>query len=50
MPRTKDAKNTLGELDAKTVSRLVGAASDVALVCPCSARFVKKLIVIGIIG
>jgi len=32
MPRTKDAKNTLGELDAKTVSRLVGAASDVALV------------------
>ena len=32
MPRTKDAKNTLGDLDAKTVSRLVGASSDIALV------------------
>jgi transcriptional regulator PpsR len=32
MPRTKDPKNTLGELDAKAVSRLVGAASDIALV------------------
>jgi transcriptional regulator PpsR len=32
MPRTKEAKNTLGELDAKAVSRLVGAASDIALV------------------
>ncbi len=32
MPRTKDVKHTLGELDAKTVSRLVGASSDIALV------------------
>ncbi len=32
MPRTKDAKNTLGELDAKAVTRLVSAASDIALV------------------
>jgi len=32
MPRTKEAKSTLGELDAKNVSRLVGAASDIALV------------------
>ncbi len=32
MARTKDAKNTLGELDAKAVTRLVGAASDIALV------------------
>ena len=32
MARSKDAKNTLGELDAKAVTRLVGAASDIALV------------------
>ena len=32
MARTKDARNTLGELDAKAVTRLVGAASDIALV------------------
>ncbi len=32
MSRTKDVKNTLGDLDAKAVSRLVGAASDIALV------------------
>lgn len=32
MPRIKDAKNTLGELDAKAVSRLVEASSDIALV------------------
>jgi transcriptional regulator PpsR len=32
MPRTKDAKNTLGELDARAVSRLVEASSDIALV------------------
>jgi len=32
MARTKDAKYTLGELDAKAVTRLVGAASDIALV------------------
>jgi transcriptional regulator PpsR len=32
MPRTKDASHTLGELDAKAVTRLVGASSDIALV------------------
>ena len=32
MPRTKDVKSTLGELDAKAVTRLVGASSDLALV------------------
>jgi transcriptional regulator PpsR len=32
MARTKDAKNTLGELDAKAARRLVAAASDIALV------------------
>ena len=32
MSRTKDAKNTLGPLDAKAVSRLVEASSDIALV------------------
>jgi transcriptional regulator PpsR len=32
MARSKDAKNTLGELDARAVTRLVGAASDIALV------------------
>ena len=32
MSRTKDVKNTLGDLDARAVSRLVGAASDIALV------------------
>lgn len=32
MPRTKDAKNTLGQLDAKAVSRLVESSSDIALV------------------
>ncbi len=32
MARIKDAKNTLGQLDAKAVTRLVGAASDIALV------------------
>jgi transcriptional regulator PpsR len=32
MPRIKDAKNTLGQLDAKAVSRLVAASSDIALV------------------
>lgn len=32
MARRKDAKNTLGPLDAKAVTRLVGAVSDIALV------------------
>ena len=32
MARTKDAKNNLGDLDAMAVRRLVGAASDIALV------------------
>lgn len=32
MARTKDAKNNLGELDALSVKRLVGAASDIALI------------------
>jgi len=32
MARTKDAKHNLGDLDATAVKRLVGAASDIALV------------------
>jgi transcriptional regulator PpsR len=32
MRKTKEAKHTLGVLDANTVSRLVGASSDIALV------------------
>lgn len=32
MPRLKESKDTLGELDARAVSRLVGASSDIALV------------------
>ena len=43
MPRTKDVKNTLGELDAKTVSRLVGASSDIALVLDDESTIIEVM-------
>jgi len=43
MARSKDAKNTLGELDAKAVTRLVGAASDIALVLDDEGTIIEVL-------
>jgi transcriptional regulator PpsR len=43
MVRTKDAKFSLGGLDAKAVTRLVGAASDVALVLDDEGTIIEVL-------
>ncbi|HYN59306.1 MAG TPA: PAS domain S-box protein, partial [Rubrivivax sp.] len=43
MARPKEAKNTLGDLDAKAVSRLVGASSDIALVLDDDGTIIEVL-------
>ncbi len=43
MARVKDANNTLGDLDAKAVTRLVGAASDIALVLDDEGTIIEVL-------
>ena len=43
MARIKDAINTLGALDAKTVTRLVGAASDIALVLDDAGTIIEVM-------
>jgi len=43
MARIKDAKNTLGALDAKSVTRLVGAASDIALVLDDAGTIIEVM-------
>ncbi len=43
MPRPKDASHTLGELDAKAVTRLVGASSDIALVLDDAGTIIEVM-------